>query len=118
MKKGCGRNAGAFFKDDTDTVWLSRRDCRNYFSFRPDSDRDILFIPQVELINAMKKVLAEHPSIDEDTLRFEAAGKFFFPDKNYNVEPSFVAALEVMKDSGQVDSTDGKIRLKNDPGAI
>lgn len=118
VQNAVNNSLGAFFKDDTDTVWLSRRDCRNYFSFRPDSDRDILFIPQVELINAMKKVLAEHPSIDEDTLRLEAAGKFFFPDKNYNVEPSFVAALEVMKDSGLVESADDKIRLKNDPSAI
>lgn len=102
---------GLFYKDNTDTVWLSESDRHNYANYRPCSDRDIASIPQIELINAMKEVLAEQVAVDEDTLRLAGAKKLGFTRRGSNVEEAFLAALAAMKAAGDIESVGNNIRL-------
>lgn len=103
---------GSLYRDETDSVWLSESDRRDYANYRPNSDRDVTYIPQIELINAMKEVLAEQIAIDEDTLRLTGARKLGFTRRGTNVEDVFLAALNVMKATGQIESVGSNIRIK------
>lgn len=104
---------GSFYKDETDTIWISESDRRDYANYRPNSDRDVTYIPQVELINAMKEVLTEQIAMDADTLRLAGAKKLGFTRRGTNVEEAFLAALDVMKATGQVEFVGDNIRLSH-----
>lgn len=112
VQRDVNKSLGSFYKDGSNTVWLSAADSRDYANYRPDSERDVTYIPQIELINAMKEVLAEQIAIDEDPLRLAGAKKLGFTRRGSNVEEAFLAALKVMKDTGQIESIGGNIRMK------
>ena len=101
-----------FYKDKYDTVWLSESDSQDYANYRPNSARDVTYIPQVELINALKEVLEEQIAIDENSIRLAGARKLGFTRRGTNVENAFVAALNEMKATDQIESVGSNIRIK------
>lgn len=112
VQRDVSNTLGSFYKDGTDTLWLSKSDKNDYANYRPNSDRDISSIPQIELINAMKEVLTEQIAIDENSLRLAGARKLGFTRRGSNVEDAFLAALNLMMETGQVESVGNNIRIK------
>lgn len=112
VQRDVSNTLGSFYKDGTDTLWLSKSDKNDYANYRPNSDRDISSIPQIELINAMKEVLTEQIAIDENSLRLAGARKLGFTRRGSNVGDAFLAALNLMMETGQVESVGNNIRIK------
>lgn len=63
----------SFYKDDSGVLWLNESDSRYYQIYRFNSHRDIIDIPQIELLNAIRESLSEQVAIDEDSLTLIAA---------------------------------------------
>ncbi len=113
VQRDVDSSLGSLYRDEADTVWLSESDSRDYAYYRSNSDRDITYIPQVELINAVREVLTEQIAMDADTLRLAGAKKLGFTRRGTNVEEAFLAALDVMKATGQVEFVGDNIRLSH-----
>ena len=101
-----------FYKDDAGALWLNESDSFNYKMYRPNSGRDILDIPQIELLNVIIESLSEQLAIDEDNLTLVAAKKLGFTRRGTNVDSAFRKALEVLKNKGYIESVGGNVRLK------
>ena len=102
----------SFYKDDNGIMWLSKSDSHNYQIYRPNSNRDIIDIPQIELLNVIKESLFEQVAVDEDSLTLIAAKKLGFTRRGTNVETAFKKALEVLRNQGKIEYIGNNIRLK------
>lgn len=111
VQRDVNNNLNSFYKDETDTVWISESYRRDYANYRPSSERDVACIPQIELINAMKEVLTEQIAIDADSLRLAGAKKLGFTRRGTNVEEAFLTALNIMIATEMVESVGDNIRL-------
>lgn len=101
-----------FYKDVNGVMWLSKSDSYNYQIYRPNSNRDIIDIPQIELLNAIKESLLEQVAVDEDSLTLIAAKKLGFTRRGTNVETAFKKALEVLRNQEEIEYIGENIRLK------
>ena len=101
-----------FYKDDAGALWLSESDSRGYQIYRPNSGRDIVDIPQIELLNVIRESLFEQIAVDEDSLTLIAAKKLGFMRRGTNVDTALRKALEVLRSQGEVESVGENIRLK------
>lgn len=102
----------SFYKDDSGALWLNESDSRDYKIYRPNSHRDIIDIPQIELLNVIRESLSEQVAVDEDSLTLIAAKKLGFTRRGINVDTAFRKAIEVLKNKGEIESVGGNIRLK------
>lgn len=103
---------GSLYRDESNTIWLSESERHDYANYRPNSGREISYIPQIELINAIMEVLTEQIAIDENNLRLAGAKKLGFTRRGTNVEDAFLAALKIMLETGLVESIGNNIRIK------
>ena len=102
----------SFYKDDSGVLWLNESDSHDYQIYRPNSHRDIIDIPQIELLNVIRESLLEQVAVDEDSLTLIAAKKLGFMRRGINVDTAFRKAIEVLKNKGEIESVGGNIRLK------
>ncbi len=105
--------ANLFYIDPSGALWMSEEDCRNYSSFRPNTDRDIQDIPQAEIINALKETLNEELSVKEDNLKFITARKLGYNRRSANIENALTQALETMKANGLTETIGDNLRLRD-----
>lgn len=112
VQRDVGSYMNSFYRDETDTIWLSESFRLDYAMYRSHSDRDISYIPQIELINAIKEVLTEQIAVEENSLRLASAKKLGFTRRGINVEEAFISALNIMKETGQVETVGNNIRMK------
>lgn len=101
-----------FSIDEFGAWWLIEEDCRGYGNYRPDSGRDSLEIPAIEIINAVKEVLTEQVALNEDDLIIAGSRKLGFTRRGSNVEAVFRKAVEAMKASGTIESISDNLPLK------
>lgn len=112
LQKKLSLYESSFYKDDSGVLWLNESDSRDYQIYRFNSYRDIIDIPQIELLNAIRESLSEQVAIDEDSLTLIAAKKLGFMRRGINVDTAFKKAIEVLKNMGEIESVGGNIRLK------
>lgn len=112
LQKTLSLYESSFYKDDSGVLWLNESDSRDYQLYRFNSHRDIIDIPQIELLNAIRESLSEQVAIDEDSLTLIAAKKLGFMRRGINVDTAFKKAIEVLKNMGEIESVGGNIRLK------
>ena len=112
LQKKLSLYESSFYKDDSGVLWLNESDSRDYQIYRFNSHRDIIDIPQIELLNAIRESLSEQVAIDEDSLTLIAAKKLGFMRRGINVDTAFKKAIEVLKNMGEIESVGGNIRLK------
>lgn len=114
LQRTLGLYESLFYKDNTGSLWLSESDSRSYKMFRPNSGRDIVDIPQIELLNVISECLSEQVAIDEDNLILIAAKKLGFTRRGTNVVSAFRKALEVLQSRGKIEFVGENIRLKEE----
>ena len=112
LQKKLSLYESSFYKDDSGVLWLNESDSRYYQIYRFNSHRDIIDIPQIELLNAIRESLSEQVAIDEDSLTLIAAKKLGFMRRGINVDTAFKKAIEVLKNMGEIESVGENIRLK------
>ncbi len=92
-------------------VWLDREASLSYPWYRPNTDRDIVDIPMIEIKNVVKEAVKEQFAIATDNLSLIAAKKLGFTRRGANVEIALTEALAQLKAEGVVEESDGKIKM-------
>ena len=101
-----------FYQDESEAIWLSKEDSRDYHSYRTDSGREVANIPRIELINALSETLREQVALSQDSLTLLAARKLGFNRRGSNVDAAFSEALAAMIEAGTVEAVGSNLRLK------
>lgn len=101
-----------FYVDDSGAWWLNIDVSKNYRSYRYNSGRDILEVPEIEVINAIVETLVEQVALRENALTIVASKKLGFTRRGVNVEAAFKQAVEKLKLSNIIEMIGENIRLK------
>ena len=104
-------NANLYAADDGKSVvvWTDKAVSEDYPWYRPNSSRDVLDIPMIEIRNAMLEAVREQFAIDTDHLTLIAAKKLGFTRRGTNVDQAIHLALQQLLEAGQVEEKDGKV---------
>ncbi len=92
-------------------VWLNREASIGYQWYRPNSARDVVDIPMVEIKNVVLEAINEQFAIVTDNLSLVAAKKLGFTRRGANVDTALTEAIAQLKAEGRVEETDGKLKL-------
>lgn len=102
-----------FYEDKNKTLWITKEDSINYPYYRPNSGRDILDIPQTELINVLCEALVEQLALNVDNLILVAAKKLGFTRRGSNVEAAFKNTIKILEDENKIEYVGERIRLRS-----
>ncbi len=103
----------SLYKDENGDYWLGREDCENYNSYRPNSGRDVLDIPQAELQVVVCEVLAEQVALSPENLTLYAAKKLGFARRGANVDSALRTAVQKLIEKGKMEYVGENVRLTN-----
>lgn len=101
------------FHNEDGAIWKYGTSPDKYKYFRPNSGRDVVEIPRIELVNVLKETLAEHLILSEDNLILAAVRKMGFPRRSCNIDSAFRSALARLKASGTLEIAGDSLRLKS-----
>lgn len=92
--------------------WVNASQAADFKIFRTDSGREIVDIPLVEIVNAMRYVIDQQIAIDKDTLKRLTANMLGFNRMGTNISQTIEAALDRLSQQGYVVVADEKVSKK------
>jgi len=94
------------------SFWLDEESAKDYQGYRAPSPRSITEIPAVEIVNAIKEVIAEEFSLPKDKIPTIAARKLGFSSAGAKINEVIMAVLLMLENRAVIVNNNGQVSFK------